>query len=43
MLEGGEEGVDFGQVRALAGHLLFDRFDDGSEAAQEVKGGECDS
>ena len=43
MLEGGEEGVDFSQVRALAGHSLFDRFDDGREAALEVKRRKCDS
>ena len=28
-LQGGEEGVEFGQVGALAGLLLFDGFDDG--------------
>ena len=38
-LQGGEEGVEFSQVGALAGHLLFDRFDDGSEAMLEVKRG----
>ena len=31
-LQGGEEGVEFGHVGALAGLLFFDRFDDGSEA-----------
>ena len=35
----GEKGVEFSQMGALAGHLLFDRFDDGSETALEVDGG----
>ena len=42
-LQRGEKGVEFSQMGALAGHLLFDRFDDGSETALEVDGGKCDS
>ena len=38
-----KRGVEFAQVGALAGLLLLDGFDDGIEAAQEVKRGECDS
>jgi len=37
-LQGGEEKVEFGEVGALPGLLLFHRFDDGSEAALEVEG-----
>ena len=36
-LQGGEEGVQFGQVRALTGLLLFDGRDDGGEAVLEVE------
>lgn len=36
-LQGGEEGFEFGQVCALEGLLLLDRFDDGGEAVLEVK------
>ena len=31
MLEGGEKGVQFGEVRALCGLLALDGFDDGGE------------
>ena len=31
-LQGREEGVEFGEVRSLAGLLMFDGFDDGGEA-----------
>ena len=41
-LQGGEEGVEFGEVGALAGFLLFDGFDDGGEAVLEVEGRESD-
>ena len=37
-LQGGEEGVEFGQVGALAGLLLLDGVDDRREAPLEVKG-----
>ena len=37
-LQGGEEGVEFGEVGALAGLLVFDGFDDGGEAVLEVEG-----
>ena len=33
------EGVELGEVGALAGLLLFDGFDDGGEAVLEVEGG----
>ena len=36
-LEGGEERVEFFQVRALAGLLLLDGFDDGGEAVLEIE------
>ena len=39
-LQGGEEGVEFGEVGALAGFLVFDGFDDGREAKLEVERGE---
>ena len=48
-MQGGEEGVEFGQVGALAGFLLLDGLDDGGEAVLEVQPGgtitstECDS
>jgi hypothetical protein len=35
-LEGGEEGVEFGEVGAEAGFLGFDGLDDGGEAVLEV-------
>ena len=38
-LEGGEEGVELGQVGALEGFLLLDGFDDGGEAVLEGEGG----
>ena len=38
-LQGGEEGVEFGLVGAMAGPLLFDRFDDGGEAKLEIERG----
>jgi hypothetical protein len=38
-LEGSEEGVEFGEVGALSGLLLFGGFDDDSEAVLEVEGG----
>ena len=40
VLQGGEEGVEFGQVGALAGLLLLDGLDDGCEAVLEVEGRE---
>jgi hypothetical protein len=36
-LQGGEEGVEFGEVGSLAGLLVFDGFDDGGEAVLEVE------
>jgi hypothetical protein len=39
-LQGGEERVEFFEVRALAGLLLLDGFDDGGEAVLEVEGGD---
>ena len=41
-LQGGEEGVEFGQVGALAGLLLLDGFDYGREAELEVEWGQHD-
>ena len=41
-LQRGEEGVEFGEVGALAGLLLLDGFDDGGEAVLEVERGESD-
>jgi hypothetical protein len=41
-LQGGEEGVEFVEVRALAGLLLLDGFDDGGEAVLKVDGWERD-
>ena len=38
-LQGGEEGVEFGEVGTLAGPLLFDGFDDYGKAMLEVEGG----
>jgi hypothetical protein len=38
VLEGGEEGVQFGEVGALRGLLALDGFDDGGEFLLE---GEC--
>ena len=35
-LQGGEEGVEFGEVGALAGFLSFDGLDDGGEVVLEV-------
>ena len=35
VLEGGEEGVQFGEVGALRGLLALDGFDDGGEAVLE--------
>ena len=40
-LQGGEEGVEFGEVSSVAGLLFFDRLDDGREVALATKGGEC--
>jgi hypothetical protein len=37
-LQGGEEGVEFGEVGSLAGLLVFDGFDDGGEAVLDVEG-----
>ena len=37
-LQGGKEGVEFGQVAALAGLLLFDGFDDCCVAALKLQG-----
>ena len=37
-LQGGEEGVEFGQVGALGGLMLFDGFGDGGEVMLEVEG-----
>ena len=39
MLEGGEEGVQFGEVGALGGLLALDGFDDGGEFLLEGKRG----
>ena len=39
-LQGGEEGVEFGEVGALAGSVFLDGFDDGGEAVLEVERGE---
>ena len=39
-LQGGEEGVEFGEVGALAGPSVFDGFDDVGEAVLEVEGEE---
>ena len=41
-LQGGEEGVELGQVGSLVDFLLLDGFDDGGEAALEVEGGKRD-
>ena len=41
-LQGGEEGVEFGEVGSLAGLLVFDGFDDGGEAMLEVDGWDKD-
>ena len=38
-LQGGEKGVEFGEVGALAGFLLLNGFDDGGEAVLEVERG----
>ena len=37
-LQGGEEGVEFGQVGALAGFLLLNGFDDCSVAVLKLQG-----
>jgi hypothetical protein len=42
VLEGGEEGVQFGEVGALRGLLPLDGFDDGGEFLLEGKRGEWD-
>jgi len=42
VLEGGEEGVQFGEVGALRGFLALDGFDDGGEFLLEGKRGEDD-
>ena len=42
MLEGGEEGVQFGEVGALRGLLALDGFDDGGEFLLEGKRGKRD-
>ena len=42
MLEGGEEGVQLGEVGALCGLLALDGFDDGGEFLLEGKRGEWD-
>jgi hypothetical protein len=42
VLEGGEEGVQFGEVGALRGLLALDGFDDGGEFLLEGKRGEWD-
>ena len=42
MLEGGEEGVQFGEVGALRGLLALDGFDDGREFLLEGKWGKWD-
>jgi len=39
VLEGGEEGVQFGEVGALRGLLALDGFDDGGEFLLEGKRG----
>jgi hypothetical protein len=39
VLEGGEEGVQFGKVGALRGLLALDGFDDGGEFLLEGKWG----
>ena len=39
VLEGGEEGVQFGEVGALRGLLALDGFDDGGEFLLEGKWG----
>ena len=36
-LQGGEEGVEFGEMSSLTGPLLFDGFDDGGEAVLEIQ------
>ena len=41
-LQGGEEGVEFGKVRALLGSLLFNGSDDGGEAKLEFHRGKID-
>ena len=41
-LQGGEEGVEFSQVGALAGLLLLDGFDNGGEVVLEVEERERD-
>jgi hypothetical protein len=40
VLEGGEEGVQFGEVDALRGLLALNGFDDGGEILSEEKRGE---
>ena len=42
-MQGGEEGVEFVEVGALAGLLLLDGFDDPCEAVLEIERGEWDS
>jgi hypothetical protein len=42
VLEGGEEGVQFGEVGALRGLLALDGFDDGGEFLLEGKRGKWD-
>ena len=41
VLEGGEEGVQFGEVGALRGLLALNGFDDGGEFLLEGEWGEC--
>ena len=36
-LQGGEEGVEFGEVGALAGLLAFDGFGNGGEVVLEIE------
>ena len=42
-LKGSEKRIEFGQMGALDGLLLFDGLSDGGEAALEVEGGKCDN
>jgi len=42
VLEGGEEGVQFGEVGARRGLLALDGFDDGGEFLLEGKRGKWD-